>query len=108
MPDEPAEVEDIMKIGAGGLRVAAPSSRLGPAGSADLESTIKDYLEAPADDEEKGQVKVAGTIAGAEKKGPGRVSNTYPPVFRAKPQESYQEWKRSVEFGLAARARSSL
>eukprot|EP00439_Symbiodinium_sp_Y106_P066258 s536_g10.t1 len=62
-----------MKIGAGGLRVAAPSSRLGPAGSADLESTIKDYLEAPADDEEKGQVKVAGTIAGAEKKGPGEL-----------------------------------
>ena len=60
---------------------SAPSSRLGPASPADLEGTIRDYLEAPADDE-------------------GRVSNTYPPVFRAKPQESYQEWKRSVEFWI--------
>ena len=55
-------------------------------------------MTAPEEEEEKGVVKVAGSGAGAERKGPGRVSNTYPPVFRARPQESYQEWRRSVEF----------
>ncbi|CAE7901225.1 unnamed protein product, partial [Symbiodinium necroappetens] len=29
-----------------------------------------------------------------------KISNSYPPVFRAKPQESYAEWKRSVEFWI--------
>ena len=28
----------------------------------------------------------------------GKISNSYPPVFKARPQESYLEWKRSVEF----------
>ncbi|CAE7765363.1 RE2 [Symbiodinium sp. CCMP2592] len=50
----------------------------------------------------KGEVKVAGeedSTSRGEKK-PSRVSSTYPPVFRAKPQESYLEWKRSVEFWI--------
>ena len=34
-----------------------------------------------------------------EKKG-GKVSSTYPPVFKARPQESYLEWKRSAEFWI--------
>ncbi|CAE7802806.1 unnamed protein product [Symbiodinium necroappetens] len=76
-------------------RGCAPSSRLG---QTELDETIRDYVTAPEEEEEKGVVKVAGSGAGAERKGPGRISNTYPPVFRARPQESYQEWRRSVEF----------
>ena len=30
----------------------------------------------------------------------GKVSSSYPPIFRAKPGESYREWKRSAEFWL--------
>ena len=30
----------------------------------------------------------------------GKVSSSYPPIFRAKPGESYREWKRSIEFWL--------
>ena len=29
-----------------------------------------------------------------------RTDTTYPPVFRARPQDSYLEWKRSVEFWI--------
>ena len=39
-------------------------------------------------------------IVEKEKKTGGRVSSTYPPTFRAKPQESYAEWKRAVEFWI--------
>ena len=50
----------------------------------------------PEDQEDpKGKVK----IAGESRKG-GKISTTYPPVFRARPQESYLEWKRSVEFWI--------
>ena len=51
---------------------------------------------------EKGEVKIVGSEDGKEKKpgSGGKVSNTYPPIFRAKPQESYAEWKRSVEFWI--------
>ena len=34
------------------------------------------------------------------KKPGGKVSNTYPPIFRAKPGESYRDWRRSVDFWL--------
>ena len=27
-----------------------------------------------------------------------KISSSYPPVFRAKPGESYREWKRAVGF----------
>eukprot|EP00438_Fugacium_kawagutii_P010864 Skav216248 [mRNA] locus=scaffold20:99205:112201:+ [translate_table: standard] len=30
----------------------------------------------------------------------GKVSSSYPPIFRAKPGESYKEWRRSVDFWL--------
>ena len=52
----------------------------------------------------KGTVKVVGEDDvlkyGEKKQSGGRVSSTYPPVFRARPQESYSEWKRSVEFWI--------
>ncbi|CAE7743820.1 unnamed protein product [Symbiodinium sp. CCMP2456] len=54
----------------------------------------------------KGKVKVAGAMGGDEEKSKpmGKVSSTYPPIFRAKPQESYVEWKRSVEFWIGSEA----
>ena len=55
-------------------------------------------------EDRKGIVRVVGEENSIEKekekKGGGKVSNTYPPVFRARPQESYAEWKRSVEFWI--------
>ena len=30
----------------------------------------------------------------------GKLSSSYPPIFRAKPGESYKEWRRSVDFWL--------
>ncbi|CAE7843546.1 unnamed protein product [Symbiodinium necroappetens] len=48
-----------------------------------------------ATDDSKGQVKVVG-----EGRKSTKISNSYPPVFKAKPQESYAEWKRSVEFWI--------
>ena len=35
-----------------------------------------------------------------EKKAQGKVSSSYPPVFKAKQGENYREWKRSVKFWL--------
>ncbi|CAE7731049.1 RE2 [Symbiodinium sp. CCMP2592] len=35
-----------------------------------------------------------------EKKPPGKISSSYPPIFKAKPGESFVEWKRSVEFWI--------
>ena len=35
-----------------------------------------------------------------EKKAAGKVSNSYPPVFRARQGENYRDWKRSVRFWL--------
>ena len=32
----------------------------------------------------------------------GKLSSSYPPIFRAKPGESYKEWRRSVDFWLGA------
>eukprot|EP00435_Cladocopium_sp_Y103_P012273 s3261_g3.t1 len=34
------------------------------------------------------------------KKAKGKPSNSYPPIFRAKPGESYRDWRRSVDFWL--------
>ena len=34
------------------------------------------------------------------KKYKGKVSSSYPPIFRAKPGESYRDWRRSVDFWL--------
>ena len=31
---------------------------------------------------------------------PGKVSSSYPPIFRAKPGEPYLEWKRAVQFWI--------
>ena len=45
-----------------------------------------------------GSVKVVGE--GGERKFGGKVSSTYPPIFKARPQESYVEWKQSVEFWI--------
>ena len=54
----------------------------------------------PNDDaRDKATVKVAGESTGENKVG-GKVSGSYPPPFRAKPGESYLEWKRSVEFWI--------
>ncbi|OLP86110.1 hypothetical protein AK812_SmicGene32816 [Symbiodinium microadriaticum] len=83
------------RSGSGG----GPASRTFGGETVDLEGSIRDSVDAPEEGENKGQVKIAGENAG-ERKGPGRVSNTYPPVFRARPQESYQEWKRGVEFWI--------
>ena len=68
-------------------------------GTSEFEGSIRDTMEVSAEGEGRNVIKVAGADAGQEKK-PGRVSNTYPPIFRAKPQESYLEWKRSVEFWI--------
>ena len=35
-----------------------------------------------------------------EKRTNGKVSATYPPVFRARQGESYRDWKRAVRFWL--------
>eukprot|EP00435_Cladocopium_sp_Y103_P071360 s181_g37.t1 len=56
-----------------------------------------------------GEVSAAGhekdkKIAGDLKH--GKVSSSYPPVFRAKPGESYKEWKRAVGFWLGGEAGS--
>ncbi|OLP91820.1 hypothetical protein AK812_SmicGene26425 [Symbiodinium microadriaticum] len=66
----------------------------------DRGGAIQDYVDASVDETEKGKIKVAGAVEGADRKSGGKVSNTYPPVFRARPQESYQEWKRAVEFWI--------
>ena len=34
----------------------------------------------------------------------GKISSSYPPIFRAKPGESFREWKRSVDFWLGGEA----
>eukprot|EP00435_Cladocopium_sp_Y103_P017212 s2419_g4.t1 len=34
------------------------------------------------------------------KKSKGKASNSYAPIFRAKPGESYRDWRRSVDFWL--------
>ena len=34
------------------------------------------------------------------RKNKGKVSSSYPPIFRAKPGESYRDWRRSVDFWL--------
>ncbi|OLQ08941.1 Transposon Ty4-H Gag-Pol polyprotein [Symbiodinium microadriaticum] len=39
-----------------------------------------------------------------EKRGPGKVTSSYPPIFRAQPGESYREWKRQVAFWLGGEA----
>lgn len=33
-----------------------------------------------------------------------KISSSYPPIFRAKPGESYKEWKRAVGFWLGGEA----
>ena len=38
----------------------------------------------------------------------GRISSSYPPIFRAKPGESYKEWKRAVDFWIGGEAGSLL
>ncbi|CAE7240505.1 TY4B-J, partial [Symbiodinium sp. CCMP2592] len=50
------------------------------------------------DGERASTVKVVGEEG--EKKTTGKVSSSYPPVFKAKPGESFIEWKRSVEFWI--------
>lgn len=37
---------------------------------------------------------------GDGKKLKGKASNSYPPIFRAKPGGSYRDWRRSVDFWL--------
>ena len=41
------------------------------------------------------------TVAGDHK---GKISSSYPPIFRAKPGESFREWQRSVGFWLGGEA----
>ena len=36
----------------------------------------------------------------------GKTSSSYPPIFRAKPGESYKEWRRSVDFWLGGEGNS--
>ena len=36
----------------------------------------------------------------------GKVSTSYPPIFRAKPNESYQDWRRAVAFWLGGEGHS--
>ena len=36
----------------------------------------------------------------------GKTSSSYPPIFRAKPGESYKEWRRSVDFWLGGEGHS--
>ncbi|CAE7893011.1 unnamed protein product [Symbiodinium microadriaticum] len=58
-------------------------------------SEYLDDREHEEQEDDKGKAKVAG-----EGKRGGKISTTYPPPFRARPQESYHEWKRSVEFWI--------
>eukprot|EP00435_Cladocopium_sp_Y103_P071268 s9_g37.t1 len=56
-----------------------------------------------------GEVSSAGQskehkVAGDQKH--SKISSSYPPVFRAKPGESFKEWKRSVGFWLGGEAGS--
>ena len=58
-------------------------------------------LDSDRDLENGGAAKIAGSEGEAKNdKKVGKISSTYPPVFKAKPQESYLEWKRSVEFWI--------
>ncbi len=41
-----------------------------------------------------------------EKKGSGKISSSYPPVFKARQGESYREWKRAVRFWLRGEGNS--
>ncbi|CAE7461836.1 unnamed protein product [Symbiodinium necroappetens] len=54
-----------------------------------------DDREHEEQEDDKGKAKVAG-----EGKRGGKISTTYPPPFRARPQESYHERKRIVEFWI--------
>ncbi|CAE7431039.1 FV3-083R [Symbiodinium necroappetens] len=49
-----------------------------------------------------GDPKAAGE--GGERRGPGKVTSSYPPIFKAQPGESYREWKRQVAFWLGGEA----
>ena len=56
-----------------------------------------------------GEVSAAGhskeqKVAGDQKH--SKVSSSYPPIFRAKPGESFREWKRAVGFWLGGEAGS--
>eukprot|EP00435_Cladocopium_sp_Y103_P011248 s3540_g2.t3 len=63
--------------------------------------------ESEGDDQERGGLPSGNVVSvhekadkEEEKKSSGKVSNSYPPVFRARQGESYRDWKRSVKFWL--------
>ena len=54
-----------------------------------------------------GEVSSAGqskekTVSGEHKA--GKITSTYPPIFRAKPGESFREWRRGVDFWIGGEA----
>ena len=49
---------------------------------------------------DQGQAQEPGDWERKADSGKGKVSTSYPPIFRAKPNESYQDWKRSVAFWI--------
>ncbi|CAE7941751.1 unnamed protein product [Symbiodinium sp. KB8] len=68
-----------------------------------VEDELDSWYNEPATDDPKGKVKIAGELPPeCEKRHVGKVSSTYPPVFRAKLQESYAEWKRGVMFWIGS------
>ena len=75
------------------LRGESPTSPHGRDASGDLPS---------GDPSSAGQEKEK-SAAGDRK---GRISSSYPPIFRAKPGESYKEWKRAVDFWIGGEAAS--
>eukprot|EP00435_Cladocopium_sp_Y103_P042821 s1245_g11.t3 len=79
-------------------RCEEPGSPLSPPAARDVSGALP-----------SGEVSSAGQanepkVAGDQKH--SKISSSYPPVFRAKPGESFREWKRAVGFWLGGEAGS--
>lgn len=85
--------------GRGGDGSLQSSPRSPPAAGYDRESNAPSG-EVTSAGNGPGPREPGGSDATEEKKVKGRASNSYPPIFRAKPGESYRDWRRSVDFWL--------
>lgn len=50
--------------------------------------------------------QAGGDLGDGERRGRGKPSSSYPPIFKAKQGESYHDWKRSVSFWLGGEGNS--
>ena len=70
---------------------ARPASPVSPAAARDVSGSLPSGEMGKA-----GDLKEPNTVGDRK----GKLSSSYPPIFRAKPGESYKEWRRSVDFWL--------